>query len=589
MTLNDSILTCRRLYSYAAKYWRLIAVTALMTIIYSALSRGPATFIKPLMDDVLIAKRTEDIWGFVLGGIVITIGIFLTNMVKDILKRYVMLRVLVDIRVAVCRHLLTLSLRFFHATKAGDLISRVTNDIAITQVALEYLFDDALLQPCLFIAGVAVAAHANWQLTLMCLPLVVIFAWPVFRLGKQIRKSKLKSLVKLSDLTEDIQQILSGIRIVKSFHMEKQEVVDFERSNQAYLRKTMKVIRSKALSASAVELMSALTLVIFFCLGAWLIMDSSLGLTPGGLMQFISAMILLRDPVRSIAKTYNSLMESFAGAERVFELLDTKPDLTDAPGATRMGALEQGVRFNLVGFSYGVEPVLQDVDLLVPRGSIVAIVGPSGAGKSTMLDLVARFYDPQSGSVEMDGKDLRSLTRESILGHIAVVSQDTFLFNTSIGENIRYGRPEASQAEVEAAARAANIHEFVVTLPEKYATTVGERGAKLSGGQRQRIAIARAILKDPAILLLDEATSALDSESESLVQEAINNLMKGRTTLVIAHRLSTIQHADLIVVLENGRIVERGRHAELLERDGAYRRMNLIQSQATGRSAQVGA
>ncbi len=578
MRFDHTVHTIGRLYRFAGKYWRLIVVTAIATILYSALSRGPATFIKPVMDDVLIGRDRSQLWIFVIAGSFITIGIFITNMVKDYVKRYVMLRVLIDIRVAVCRHLLTLTLRFFHNKKAGDLISRVTNDIAVTQVALEYLFDDALLQPCLFFAGLAVAFHANWKLALLSLPLVLIFAWPVVRLGKAVRKSKLKSLIKLSDVTEDIQQILSGIRIVKSFNMEKQEIADFERKNDDYFDRSMKVVRNKALSASAVELMGALALVGFFCLGAYLIMTDGFDLTTGGLMQFISAMILLRDPVRATAKTWNSLNESLAGAERVFELLDTQPDLSDAPDATDFGKLKEGIRFRGVSFSYGAEPVLQEVDLEIPRGTILALVGPSGAGKSTLLDLVARFYDPQQGTIEMDGVDLRRIRRESLLRHIAVVTQETFLFNTSIGENIRYGRPEATQDEVEAAARAANIHDFVMTLPDRYHTVVGERGAKVSGGQRQRIAIARALLKDPDVLLLDEATSALDSESEALVQGALNNLMSGRTTLVIAHRLSTIQHADRIVVLENGRIVEQGRHGELIERNGAYKRMHAMQA-----------
>jgi subfamily B ATP-binding cassette protein MsbA len=383
-----------------------------------------------------------------------------------------------------------------------------------------------------------------------------------------------------------MHQMFSGIRIVKSFEMEAEEVRTFEERNHDFFRQSMKVARAKALSASVMQMLEALIMLAIFVIGGFYVVKArpENGISTGDFITFMVACISMNRPLKVLGKAYSSLQEAIAACERVFELMDTPPEIQDAPDAVDLPRIERGVRFDHVTFAYETEPVLLDIDLEARPGQIVALVGPSGGGKSTLCDLLCRFYDPQAGAITLDGVDLRKIRSKSLLGHVAVVSQETFLFHATIAENIRYGKRDATDEEVAEAARAANIHDFIAGLPEGYRTLVGERGARLSGGQRQRIAIARAILKDPALLILDEATSALDTESERLVQEALNRLMvsptrsrQGRVTFCIAHRLSTVQRADRIVVLDAGRIVEQGTHDELLRRGGLYERLYRLQ------------
>jgi subfamily B ATP-binding cassette protein MsbA len=339
------------------------------------------------------------------------------------------------------------------------------------------------------------------------------------------------------------------------------------------------VVKAKALSSGVQEFLQSATLTILVVGGLWVLCTGWLRLTQAEFIAFLICCASLNRPVKMLTKAWNTLQESLAGCERIFELLEVPPEIVDAPDAVDLPPLRDSIRFRNVSFAYNEEPVLRSVDVEIRKGQVVAIVGPSGAGKSTFLDLLCRFYDPTSGSVEFDGLDIRRVRRDSLLSRVAVVSQENFLFNDTIAENIRYGRPGAADADVEAAARAANIHDLIASLPEGYKSTAGERGAKLSGGERQRIAIARAILRDPALLLLDEATSALDSQNEKLVQGALDKLMRegGRTTFVVAHRLSTIQNADLILVIEKGALVESGSHAELMAKDGLYTRLHRAQ------------
>jgi subfamily B ATP-binding cassette protein MsbA len=341
----------------------------------------------------------------------------------------------------------------------------------------------------------------------------------------------------------------------------------------------MSSLRKKALSDSIVEVFISVAIAGLIFLGGLLFLKN--WFTPGGLVLFALGLAMINTPVKELTKGYNRLQESLAAAERIFELLDEKPEIPDAPDAVELAGLGSGVEYRAVTFAYNSEPVLREVSLEARPGDVIALVGRSGSGKSTLVDLLCRFYDPQQGEVRIDGHDLRRLKRTSLLRHIAVVTQDTFLFNASIADNIRYGRLDATDAEVEAAAKAAHIHDFIRTLESGYGTVTGERGAKLSGGQRQRLAIARAILKEPSILILDEATSALDTESEKQVQAAIEELLraatKPRITFVIAHRISTVKNATRIVVLDEGRIVETGTHDELLARGGVFRKLYEMQ------------
>jgi len=593
-----------RLFLRAKRHAGWIVLTMACMAAYSALFSGRMWIIKPLFDNVLLEQVINDVraakqaalerWNELLFllyvAAAITPFLVLFDYLQEYLFRLTTMKIIVDFRNQIMEHLVHLSMRFFATRHTGDLISRLSNDVGVTQAALEFLFGDIVLQVFMLIGALVVAVSMSWQLSLIVFVGVPLFVWPLVVLGKRIRKSRRQSLRKLGDLTEAMHQMFSGIRIVKSFEMEGEEIRAFAGRNEDFFRQSMKVARAKALSASIMQLLEAFILLAIFVIGGFYVVKArpGYGISTGNFITFMIACISMNRPLKVLGKSYSSLQEAIAACERVFELMDTRPEIQDAPDAVDLPRIERGIRFDAVSFAYDTEPVLRDISMEARPGEIVALVGPSGAGKSTLCDLICRFYDPTAGAITLDGIDLRKIRRKSLLAHLAVVTQETFLFHTTIGENIRYGKRGATDEEVEEAARAANIHEFIAGLPEGYQTLVGERGARLSGGQRQRIAIARAILKDPALLILDEATSALDTENERLVQDALNRLMasptrsrQGRITFVIAHRLSTVQRADRIIVLEQGRIAEIGTHAELLRTGGLYERLYRMQFQLT--------
>ena len=606
---REAVRMTARLLRFALPRWRWILLTLLAVTIATSSEGGYLLLIKPFIKTVSLsnaqAARTsgvseqqaeKDVAEAIAEARKVTKYLLLLAPIMafgilchEYLRARVVMSVVVDIRNKLCDALLPQSLRYFETRRSGDFISRVTNDVTATQSALDFVFGDVLMQFGRLLVATCVGMYISWRLAVIGLGLMVVVSVPVFTLGRRVRAAGKRSLEKLSDLTDSMQQMFSGIRIVKAFQMEGAEAEEFQRHNRKFFSHMMRLARTKASSKSFVIFMTGTFLALLVYGGSVIVERGLWGISWGEIMTYIGCNVLGYSAVKTLAKNYNDLQQALGGVERIFEVLDHQPDIRDAPGAVSIAGMREGLAFRNVTFAYDTEPVLSDINLEVRRGETIAVVGKSGAGKSTLVNLIPRFYDPTQGRIELDGVDLRKMTHESLLSQIAVVAQQTFLFNRTIGENIRYGRRgKTSEEEVQAAATAANIHDFIAGLPEGYGTMVGEFGVRLSGGQRQRIAIARAILKNAPILILDEAMVGLDSESEAAVRDAIIRLMKGRTTFMIAHDLTEVQHADRIVVLRDGRIIEMGTHEELIARGGEYERFLSMQLSAPSSNPRPG-
>ena len=485
-------------------------------------------------------------------------------------------RIVVDLRTQVYRHLHELSLRFFADRRVGELVSRLSSDVTLVRTALTNNIATVLSQSVTFIGSLVLMLVLNWRLTIFILLLAPLVAASAALFGVRLRRLSTQVQDQLAEGTAVAEEALSGVRIVKAFGREPYEV---ERYGQQIEHTFIAIMRITVLRSAFGPLISFLafgSLAGILWFGGREVLAGRL--SAGALIAFLVYGINIAASVGAFTNLYTQLQEAAGASRRIFELLDEEPEISDPPGAISLSKVLGHIRFEQVCFAYpDTEHVLHDIDLEIQSGEILALVGPSGAGKSTLFNLVPRFYDPTEGRIIIDDNDIRHVSLASLRNQIGLVPQETLLFSGSVRDNLRYGKLDSSNEELEAAARAANADEFILRLPQGYDTLVGERGIKLSGGQRQRIAIARAILRNPRILLLDEATSSLDSESEGLVQEALERLMKNRTTVIIAHRLSTIQKADRIAVLEEGHLIELGSHAQLLNLDGLYARLYRLQ------------
>ena len=483
-----------------------------------------------------------------------------------------------DLRNALYRHIHALPLAYFTNERTGNLISRIMNDVPVINTGISATFQTLIREPLLIAVYLTITLVISWKLTLIAFvvfPLaLLIIAW----IGRRVHRESGLVQERIADLTSVLHETISGVKVVKAFGMEDFENKKFAREGQQYLDTILRVTRIRNLASPSTEFLSAAAGAVIIWYGGMQVLHAE-ALKASEFLGFLFAIFQLMPPIKELSGVNNRIQEATAAGKRVFEILDTEPGIKDAARPLPLTAFNESIEFHNVVFHYVEgDPVLEDVSLTIRKGEVVAVVGPSGAGKSTLVDLLPRFYDPIGGAITIDGVDLRDVELKALRDKIGIVTQETILFNDTVRNNIAYGLEDCSLERIVDAARAANAHGFVSAMPDGYDSLIGERGVKISGGERQRLALARAILKNPPILILDEATSALDTESEILVQEAIERLMAGRTSIVIAHRLSTVQHADRIVVIEGGKIVETGKHNELLKkRGGLYKKLFDLQ------------
>ena len=569
-----------RAFAYLRPYlWPYFTLALVCMVLFSATSGAIPYLVRTLVDEVLTKADAEQL--AIMPVVVVVVFLFraLVSFGHGFLGEYVGQHIVFDVRGELNEKIQTLPVAFFDRHASGNVMSRMTTDVllfrqAVTDgvtVLIRDLTSVTFLLAVTFYMDFALAV-----ITFIVFPAVVL---PLQALSKRMRALSHKGLDSLGDLSALLQETLIGNRVVKAFGMQDYEKQRFDTENRHLLRINMRAARIRAATSPMTEMFSAFGIAAVVAYGGQSVIGGDR--TIGNFMGFVTALALLYEPFKKVVRTNNIIQQGLGAAERIFEVLDLPGEAADATAGRTISGLRDAIRFEEVGFAYGEENVLHDASLEIPAGNVVALVGPSGGGKSTLADLIPRFYDVSSGRVTLDGIDIRELALESLRKQISVVTQFTFLFNDTVRNNIAYGNPDTSEEEIVSAAKAANAHEFIGGLPNGYQTVVGELGVQLSGGQRQRIAIARALLKNAPILILDEATSALDTESERQVQGAIEHLMAGRTTLVIAHRLSTVQSADIIVVIDGGRIVETGTHEELVAGSSLYKRLHDMQLQTT--------
>jgi len=573
-------VSLRRLVPYVRPYGSWLVAGGLLALVVSAMDGLAAWLVKPAMDGIFIRRDVALLRVFPL----LVLALYVVKGAGRYGQSYLMAavgeRVIAAIRRDLYAHIQAMPLAFFHGRHSADLMARVVVDAGrLARLSSEVLVM-AFRQAATVVALVAVMASQEPRLTLVALVAFPLVGVTVRAMGRRLYRINHRTQEQIAALTTLLQEAFSGIKIVKAFGREAHEQARFDRINRRLLDLSLKDHRVAELAEPLMEILAAIGVMGILWYGGYRVIAGQM--TPGALFAFVTATLMLYGPVRKLSRIANLYQQTIPSADRIFEVLALRPAVADAPHARVLPAFRDRIEFDHVWFQYeDGEMVLKDICLTVPRGEVVAFVGMSGAGKSTLTDLLPRFHDVTRGRILVDGIDVRELTQASLRQHIAIVTQETFLFDDTIAANIAYGKPEATPEEIERAARAAYAHEFIAALPEGYATVVGERGVKLSGGQRQRIALARAFLKDPAILILDEATSELDAESEFIVQRAIADLTRGRTVFLIAHRLSTVRLAHRIAVFHEGRIVEVGRHEELLQRDGLYRRLYALQFAGT--------
>lgn len=566
-----------RLLSYIKPYMTMFVIGLLAAIPSGAMDGVISLLAGQGVQKILVEGHKSKLYFIPIAvmGIAVVQGFF--QFLETYCIRKVGASAIADLRNELFTHLEKQPIRYILSTKSGVLVSRIINDVNIIENAISQAFQTMISRFITLISLAFVLIYQSWYLSLIALSIFTLIVPPVAYLGSKIRKASKRGQEAIGDLSAVLSESIQGSKIVTSFNLEEYQIGKFKQTNRDFLRSMIKATKSEAIQSPILTLIGAAGIAAVVYVAGHQVVNQEL--TIGALTSFIIALILLYSPLKTMGRVNGIVQPALAAATRIFEVLDKEPEMVDSPGAIDLPKGSHNIKLDKVGFVYpGQEKrVLDDFTIDIPSGTMVALVGLSGAGKSTIANLVPRFYDVTDGAIYIDGKALPEYTMKSLRSEIAMVTQDSFLFHTTVGENIRLGKIGATQDEIVEAAKAAYCHDFITALPDGYNTEIGERGVRLSGGQQQRVAIARAILKDAPILILDEATSSLDNESEAYVQKALNNLMKNRTTIVIAHRLSTIRNADKILVLDQGKIAEQGTHLQLEKQNGIYARLLAAQ------------
>ncbi len=572
--------TLSRLLTYLNPYRKELAGAFFCMLIYSICNVGLIAIIGRVSE----AIGNKDFLMLNIAALVALAVYFLRGIAsygQEYLMHFAGYRVITDIRLQVYSHMQDLSLDFFAKWRTGEIISRLLSDIQIIQTTITTTATGFAPNILTLIGTLIYLFYLNWRLTILTLIVMPVIGLLVSFFGKQIRGATISAQSKVADVSSIIQEKVSGIRVIKSFAMEKHEIEKFKTENESNFWAVMKLAQIHVTQAPLLAFVQMLAVIALVWYGGYEVVSGRL--SPANLISFFGGIALLANPVAQLGTISTSIQSALVSAERLFEVIDIKPTVLEKEDVVRLQKIEGRVEFKNVSFSYdGKNPVLKDISLIANPGEIIALVGRSGSGKTTLVNLLPRFYDASSGKILIDGHEIKDLQIFNLRTFMGIVPQETILFSGTIRDNIAYAKMDASQDEIERVSRMANAHKFITTLPEGYDTVVGEKGARLSGGEKQRGAIARALLRDPKILIFDEATSSLDTESEKLVQEAIDALMKNRTTFVIAHRLSTVQNADRILVLDKGEITEEGKHSELILKDGIYKRLYELQFKDEG-------
>ena len=566
---KDGKTLLKRLYrDYLSAFKGRMVLAGLLMVLVAGTTAANAWLMQPILDDIFMGQKREMlVW--IAGAVLVIFTVkSLSTYGQNLILQLMGQRILATMQQQLYRHLIHADVGLFAQASSGKLISRFTNDIYIMRQSVSTLFTGMIKEVLTLIFLIAVMIYQSWQLALIALVIFPVTAWPIIRLGKRMRKISGQTQANLSEFAGQLDETFAGVRLVKAYAQEEREITKASRMIESLYGLYAKAAKVQSAASPMMEMFTGMVIAGIIFWGGAQVMDGTT--TPGMFFSFITALIMAYKPAKTLAGMNTQLQEGMAAAGRLFSVLDTAPTVQDAADAKALEVKDGLLKVENASFHYPDDSGLEDISLEVPAGSSVALVGPSGGGKSTLMNLLLRFYDPQQGTITIDGINIAHVTQASLRQHIALVSQETVLFDDTVAANIAYGLPDATREQIEQAAKDAAAHEFISAMEDGYNTRIGPRGVKLSGGQRQRLAIARALLKDAPILLLDEATSALDTQSEALVQAAIDRLMKGRTCVIVAHRLSTIAHVDKVYVMDGGKIVESGTHAELQAQKGLF-------------------